>query len=687
MTLFSRLFKLFIVVIITPLFVTGIFLFYYQDSGKQAILENYFNLADISSAYIKQNVEDSVARLEFLGASAPLYYVDSKVFKGILQDGVKANPDIVFAALLGKDGKELSRSTGGEIENNLPPVDISSEDFFPSLTPGEVSISYVDYSLSAPYVRVIYPLENGEYLFAVLDLSRVWYAVGMQRLGVTGGLYLVSSEGFLNFNMLSAPPVSAERLASALLKNNGLIKGIKTPEGDVFVGAYSDTVLPGIYVLALQYGKEAFYTITLTSWIIAFFILVTTTLSYFAAYIFSKEISEPAEELKKGAEKISSGDFDVSIDSSEAWGEFEILIKTFNEMASRLSVYQAVQLDKLLDEKKKIDMLAGLMRDGLIMATAEGRLLFANATANKILESDALCGDLECTLYGSMPRPSIKELAGIKSGTVFSYENDGKKRYFEIVNELFRPANQEAVSIIIFRDITAEHEIRSMKNDIFNAVAHDLRAPIMGLQAYIMILREGDLDEAKRAKMLEAMESSSNMLGALVENILDVSRLERGLLTLNKSRFDVSSSLAGVIAAIKPLAEQKGLYVKSSLPQSLEIYADQGLIERVFSNLLSNAVKFTDKGGVEISYEYLPEPGRTPKHKFSVKDTGRGIAEDELPKIFEKYHRADRSEKGYGLGLSIVRQTVLAHGGEIEAFSKEGAGCEMVFTLPEGDIK
>lgn len=683
MTLFSRLFKLFIVVIITPLFVTGIFLFYYQNSGKQAILENYFNLADISSAYIKQNIEDSVARLDFLGSSAPLYYSDKEAFKSRLEDGVKANPDIVFAALLGKGGKELSRSIGGEAFSSA--VDISSDSSLLSLRYGDISVSYADYSVSAPYVRVVYPLENGDFLFAVLDLSRIWYSVGMQRLGLTGGLYLVSPEGFLNFNMLPAPPVSAGLLSSALFKNNGLIKDIKTQEGDIFVGAYADTVLPGVYVVALQYGKEAFYTITLTSWMIAFFILVTTTLSYFAAYIFSKEISEPVENLKKGAEKISSGDFDVKVDSSEAWGEFEILIKTFNEMASRLSVYQAVQLDKLLDEKKKIDMLAGLMRDGLIMATAEGRLLFANATASKILESDALCGDLECTLYGSMPRPSIKELAGIKSGTVFSYESEDKKRYFEIVNELFRPANQEAVSIIIFRDITAEHEIRSMKNDIFNAVAHDLRAPIMGLQAYIMILKEGDLDEAKRTKMLEAMESSSNMLGALVENILNVSRLERGLLTLNKIRFDVSASLSDVIASIKPLAEQKGLYVKSFLPQPLEIYADKGLIERVFSNLLSNSVKFTDKGGIEVNYKYLREDGKKPEHQFCVKDTGRGIAEDELPKIFEKYHRADRSEKGYGLGLSIVRQTVLAHGGEIKVLSKEGEGCEMLFTLPAGE--
>ena len=356
-------------------------------------------------------------------------------------------------------------------------------------------------------------------------------------------------------------------------------------------------------------------------------------------------------------------------------------------MASRLSVYQAVQLDKLLDEKKKIDMLAGLMRDGLIMCTLQGRLLFANATANKILESDALCGDLECTLYGTMARPGLKELTGIKSGTVFAYESEGKKTYFEIVNELFRPANEEAVSIIIFRDITAEHEIRSMKNDIFNAVAHDLRAPIMGLQAYIMILKEGNLDEDKKRKMLDAMDSSSSMLSSLVENILDISRFERGLLTLNKEDFNIAESLNSVITSLKSMADSKGVYIKSAVPSDLMINGDKGLLERVFSNLISNSLKFTERGGIDISYAYISGEGSTAYHQFKVKDSGCGISKEELPKIFEKYHRADRSEKGYGLGLSIVRQTVLAHGGEIEAYSEEGKGSEIIFTLPALEVK
>lgn len=687
MTLFSRLFKLFISVIITPLFVTGVFLFYYQNHSKTAILENYFNLADISASYIKRNIGDSAARLDFLGQASYSYEGQDAIFRNILNDSVNSNPEIVFAALLGKDGKELFRSEVNDASRILEKIDISLDPSFGSIDDKDISISYVDYTLDRPFVEIVYPLANGNYIFAVLDLSGVWYSVGMQRLGVTGGLYLASDNGFLDFNILPVPKISGAALSEVLNKGNGLITEVRTEQGDKFVGAYSQTILPGVYVLALQYGKEAFYTITLTSWIIAFFILATTTLSYFAAYNFSKEISEPVERLTAGAKEISAGNFDVSLDASDSWGEFEILINTFNEMASRLSIYQAVQLDKLLDEKKKIDMLAGLMRDGLVMCTLQGRLLFANATANKILESDALCGDLECTLYGTMERPGLKELVGIKSGTVFAYDSEGKKTYFEIVNELFRPANEEAVSIIIFRDITAEHEIRSMKNDIFNAVAHDLRAPIMGLQAYIMILKEGNLDEEKRRKMLEAMDNSSNMLGSLVENILDISRFEKGLLTLNKEDFSVADSLNSVITSLKPLADSKGLYIHSSVPADLKINGDKGLLERVFSNLISNSVKFTERGGIDISYDYLSEDGSSARHQFKVKDSGCGISKEELPKIFEKYHRADRSEKGYGLGLSIVRQTVLAHGGEIEAYSEEGKGSEIIFTLPALEVK
>ena len=288
-----------------------------------------------------------------------------------------------MAALLGKDGKELMRVNNKGKTLPVEKIDISGDEIFENLNSSDITISYIDKTLSAPYAEIIYPLASGEYIFAVLDLSRLWYSIALQRLGTTGGLYLATQEGFLTFDILSMPEISGQALKEALNSGKGLITAIKNTSGQVFAGAYCPTVLPGVYVVALQYGKEAFYNITLTSWLIAFFLLAATTLSYFAAYAFSKEITEPLEKLTKGSQEISSGIFGVNIKAEGAWGEFDILINAFNEMASRLASYQAVQLDKLLDEKRKMDLLAGLMRDGLIMCGESGTLHRKDPDAGK----------------------------------------------------------------------------------------------------------------------------------------------------------------------------------------------------------------------------------------------------------------------------------------------------------------
>ena len=131
----------------------------------------------------------------------------------------------------------------------------------------------------------------------------------------------------------------------------------------------------------------------------------------------------------------------------------------------------------------------------------------------------------------------------------------------------------------MFRDITSEHEINEMKNDVFNAVAHDLRAPILGIQGYLMLLEEGNLPKEEQDKILKAISNSSQMLVGLVENILDISKLERGLLVLNKTSFDLCEMLQELITTLQPLAKQKNLYLQTDYPTTAPVYADKNLIE------------------------------------------------------------------------------------------------------------
>lgn len=263
------------------------------------------------------------------------------------------------------------------------------------------------------------------------------------------------------------------------------------------------------------------------------------------------------------------------------------------------------------------------------------------------------------------------------NGSIFHYEKDNRQIYFEVINEIFNPQNEEAVAIILFRDITSEHEISEMKNDVFNAVAHDLRAPILGIQGYVMMLEEENLSKEEQSQMLKAISNSSKMLVSLVENILDISKLERGLLVLNKTTFDLHKTLKDLSSSLLPLAEQKGLELKIDAPEYLPIHADKNLIDRLFSNLISNALKFTSKGGVYIT---IKEENKN--YQITVSDTGIGISKEELPQIFNKYHQADRNVRGYGLGLTIVKQIVDAHKGNIEVNSELNKGTAFTITLP-----
>ncbi len=689
MTLFSRLFKLFILVIITPLFATAVFLFYYQSHNKKEILAGYYNVAQIAARFLQQDVEDISGRFNFVN---DITKKDSKFTEDAVQfrlDEARAtNPDFLFLALLDAQGREYLRSAPEDISSAINTLDLSSDQTLKNLQPRQIALSDISgETLPIPVVEVVYPAQDGKFLFALINIYGIWDKLTQKGSSQDMALYFADSSGkILTYSDKRAPAINAQAVAAALKDTNRFITELKTEDGKKLVGAWAKSPMPDTYVLVLQDKKEAYRTINLISWLIAFFVFATTTLSYFAALSFSQEVSEPVETLTKAAQKISQNDFDVNINAQAYQEDFEILIDAFNSMAKRLSEYQAVQLDKLLDEKKKNDLLARLMRDGLIMCTLEGESLFMNKIAQDILESGSLSEDLEKTVISNetaeeLVKNNLKDLIKTPEGSILKHRQDnGGKRYFEVVNEIFRPAQEAPVAIIVLRDITEEYKTNEMKNNIFNAVAHDLRAPLLGLQAYLMVLEDGKihLDKEQFARTLQAMNNSVTTLTGLVENILDISKLERGVLQLNRKDFDLSAVCERVLQTLLPLAQRKNIYARNNIPQGVTIFGDELLIAQVFSNLISNAIKFTEQGGIDVNYSRNDK-----QHIIAVKDSGFGIKQSDLKKIFEKYHQSDLKVKGYGMGLTIARQIVWAHKGAIEAQSEgKNKGAQIIFTLP-----
>ena len=223
-------------------------------------------------------------------------------------------------------------------------------------------------------------------------------------------------------------------------------------------------------------------------------------------------------------------------------------------------------------------------------------------------------------------------------------------------------------------------QVSEMKENVFRAVAHDLRAPLLGLQGYLHIVQSGKVTEEEKARYLDLMSQAARNLSALLEDVLDVSRVEAGILAPQKQAVDLAQLACQVVQDLAPVAAEKNLALETDVP-ALTVQADEKLLRRVLTNLVSNALKFTEKGFVRICAK------QTEKCYFiTVEDSGIGIAEADLKELFQKYRQLHTDKPGFGLGLFISRQIVEAHGGTLSVSSQVGQGSTFTITLPKETI-
>ena len=228
-----------------------------------------------------------------------------------------------------------------------------------------------------------------------------------------------------------------------------------------------------------------------------------------------------------------------------------------------------------------------------------------------------------------------------------------------------------------YQVLQLQAQVSEMKEQVFRAVAHDLRAPLLGLQGYLYILQSGKASETEKKEYLEMMSQAAKNLSSLLEDVLDVSRVQAGMMTPQKESVDLAALFKNVTDTLAPAAREKGLDLsfKTEVPR---LPADPKLLHRVVMNLVSNAIKFTDKGFVRVR-AFQDEQS----YYIAVQDSGIGISEQELKGLFQKYHQVRSDRPGYGLGLFISRQIVQAHGGKLEVSSKPGEGSVFTVTLPK----
>ncbi|WNG19490.1 PAS domain-containing protein [Cystobacter fuscus] len=235
---------------------------------------------------------------------------------------------------------------------------------------------------------------------------------------------------------------------------------------------------------------------------------------------------------------------------------------------------------------------------------------------------------------------------------------------------------------------TEAEKANRLKDDFLATVSHELRTPLTAILGWVQILRSGQLPEERRMRALETVERNAHAQSQLVEDLLDISRIMSGKLVLEVESVDLCAVVEASLESIRPAAAAKGILLQPVLDSIATVMGDPTRLQQVVWNLLSNAVKFTPKGGrVQVLVER-----RDSSVEIVVADSGKGIPVDFLPHVFERFRQAEgsvaRKYGGLGLGLSIVKHLVEAHGGTIDAFSEgEGRGATFTVRLPTAVVR
>ncbi len=240
--------------------------------------------------------------------------------------------------------------------------------------------------------------------------------------------------------------------------------------------------------------------------------------------------------------------------------------------------------------------------------------------------------------------------------------------------------------VAVLRDITKDREAARLKSEFVSHVSHELRTPLSSIRAYVEMLVDGEAaDENTRDEYYDIIQTSADRLGRLIDNLLNISRIEAGTVRINKEPVALSMVVKEALDIVRPQAEERHLELTEELPPVMyRIHADRDTIHRAVLNLLSNAIKYTPEGGkVRLKIEAHEED-----HTISVavRDTGVGIPTDDLPHMFEKFYRVAANAKmarGTGLGLNLVKHIVeTVHGGKMKLSSEVGRGSTFTMILP-----
>ena len=396
--------------------------------------------------------------------------------------------------------------------------------------------------------------------------------------------------------------------------------------------------------------------------------------------VYSLRKGNPLTRLTHTVEGIGRGE-PKDIGLSQRRDEIGSLATAFYRLADELNR----QIDDLKKERIKLAAILTNMTDGAILVDSEGIVSLINPAARHVFKFYEDLMTSPHTLIEVVREHEVVDLwrLCLTSGEqrTLSIETPNDHEYLQVIGtNLSR--SLPGMTLLLFQNLTTLRKLETVRRDFVSNVSHELRTPLASLKALTETLQDGALKDPPAAqRFLLQMDDEIDNLTQMVQELLELSRIESGKVPLQKKNIKPLEVIAPAIKRMELQAERASLDLTvQCLPDLPEIFADATRLQQVLVNLIHNAIKFTLPGGMIIVSATLHEK----QIVFAVKDTGAGIPADELERIFERFYKADRarSSGGTGLGLSISRHLVEAHGGRIWAKSQPGVGSTFSFALP-----
>ncbi|WP_243386470.1 ATP-binding protein [Bacillus kexueae] len=405
-------------------------------------------------------------------------------------------------------------------------------------------------------------------------------------------------------------------------------------------------------------------------------IILTTIFAFF----LSTRITYPLRKMREVAMELANGKFNTKVPklTHDEIGELAV---AFNQMGKQVQFH----MNALRQEKEQLANILSSMADGVITLNIDGTILVTNPPAERFLQAWYYEQEMKVEKGEELP-PEVRELfqqvVSTQREQITEVQVQGRT-WVVIMSSLYNQANVRG-AVVVLRDMTEERRLDKLRKDFIANVSHELRTPISMLQGYSeAILDDIPTSDEERKEIVQVIYDESLRMGRLVNDLLDLARMEAGHISLNYESLSLQPFIEKVIRKFYKPAKEKNIDLSVTWENEVkEAHFDPDRIEQVLTNLIDNALRHTNSGGFVKLTIQKTETGL----KMDVQDSGSGIREEDLPFVFERFYKADkartRGRSGTGLGLAIAKNIVDAHNGNIHVHSKLNEGTTFSIYLP-----